>query len=275
MGKLQQKTKARRRLKKPKKIYTNKPFQNTSIKFRIPKPKVERVYKPRVKPSVYVPRNIQLKLWSRKTPLNKWGLPKYVTPKRVMTKRNQIIDTLINRGIKPSDVDAIKHNYKMLLRAMRGYESAKKQSTKDRWMKDIQELSRNYNLLGFTSTTYDNGFKTGNLRGVGGDTKDAQKRREFFFKSAGDDDYQDESGYTFSTIFYSVDEVSRILDSMGGTWEEKVERYPLDVKRLCNNAGYSVDEFREYYVSRQPLGEPDINKVQVKRYESFVARMGK
>lgn len=49
-----------------------------------------------------------------------------------MTKRNQIIDTLINRGIKPSDVDAIKHNYKMLLRAMRGYESAKKQSTKDR-----------------------------------------------------------------------------------------------------------------------------------------------
>lgn len=286
MGKAQQKVKARRRLRKPKKVYTNAPVHKkhaAAWKSR-KKVKVKPTNKPlklkaprksRKAKKATIPRYLQLPLYTRKAKLNRYGMPRYTTPKRVRELRNRVVNTWINRGLKPSDVGAIKHNYAMLLRAMKNYERAKKLSTKEKWLKDIKELSKNANLLGFTSTTYDDatGKKVGHLRGKNADDEETKRIRDFYFRAEDDDDYDDGSGRTFSNaLFYSTDETSDILNKMGGDWDSKVARYADDVIRIVNNTGYEVSEYKEYYVNGKPLGAPDSDKVQLKRFVSYITK---
>lgn len=285
MGQTKERKKARRRLKKPRKFYTNaqvfpsaprginnitgiaKPqrVSKTPSNTGIPKRNTPK----KIVQPVKVPKTIEVRLNTRYTILNKYGLPKGVTPERLKLKQKQVIQSLINRGVKPSEVENVKYNWELLRKAAQYFERSKKQETKDKWKQVISDLSLNIQMLGLSSSTYENGVKKAYLKGTSSDTEEAKRYRQLFAEAKGDDDYAMDDGFTFKGgVFYDIEETDKIISNMGGgSWKVAVVKYGHDVKRLVHNTGYQLRPYADHFINGTPLGEPDAALAPVTKYK--------
>lgn len=268
--------KARRRLKKPRKVYTNANANFGAVKAKQGKQPnynynmwegVEKALKRKIKHSVKVPKTITLRINTKKSVLNAYGLPKGITPNTLRTKHKQMIDSLINKGTRPSDVKNIDANWKTLIKAAQYFNQSKKQETKDKWLKKINDLSRNMTLLGFTSSRYVDGNRIISAKGASEETQESQLNRKRFFEAGDDDDFQDERGGFTNAVVLDYEEIDNIISKMGSNWVEAYHKYGRDMRRLINGAGYSMSEYRQHYVNGTPLGDPSMDLSPIKKYE--------
>lgn len=273
MPSVKERKKARRRIKKPRKIPTNKSGfipHNSKVKIKVNKPKRTKVYNPYrnyYTKGIKIPKVITIKLNTRKSAVNQYGLPKRTTPKVLQTKRNQVINDLINKGIKPSAIKEVRNNWNNLIKAANYYSKAKKPETKRKWQDEINMLSKNILLFGFSSPKYENGVRTASVKTVNPNSETAKKYQELFKKAKGEDDYEDEEGFSFTGgIFYDLETVDSIIMNMaGGSWIGAIMKYGNDVKRIVNNAGYNMTEYRDHFENGTELGTPDLDLVNLKR----------
>lgn len=285
MGQTKERKKARKRLKKPRKFYTNAqvfPHSTRGIntKTGIAKPQKlsryssktgisKRATKTKILQPVKVPKIINVRLNTRYSILNKYGLPKGVTPNILKQKQKQVIQSLINRGVKPSEVDNVRYNWELLRKAAMYFERSKKDETRDKWKKVISDLSLNIQMLGLSSSTYENGVKKAYLKGTSSDSESAKKYRQLYIDAQGEDDYIGDNGLSFKGgVFYDIDETDKIISKMGGgSWTAAVYRYGHDVKRLVNNTGYQMKPYADHFINGTPLGEPDDALAPVTKYK--------
>lgn len=285
MGQTKERKKARRRLKKPRKFYTNAQIftslsKGVNNKTGIAKPQKisrkpnitgisKRLTPQKMVQPIKVPKTISVRLNTKYTILNKYGLPKGVTPERLKTKQKQVIQSLINRGVKPSEIDNVKYNWEMLRKAALYFERSKKQETRDKWGQVISDLSINIQMLGLTSSTYEDGIKKAYLKGTASNTEEAKRYRQLYFDAKGEDDYVGSDGLTFKGgVFYDVDETDKIINKMGGgSWVAAVYKYGRDVKRLVNNTGFQMKPYADHFINGTPLGEPDAALAPVTKYK--------
>lgn len=304
--------KARRRLKKPKKIYTNTPMDKGFGKLKTKR--FEKPYKGghtwaravymdrngtlRVKRSVV--KEIRLPLQKAKSPItsfNKWGLQTGNSPQKIHYLMGQMDAQLISQKIAPhirQQIMAVWQKYKS---AAWGFYRAKDPERQAFHFNVIRQIELNPQLLGLRGTEIKDSQKHGYfinntpyekqvenydyyekwynkmldreivIRDItlhadaqaftDQDTVTEYEDDETLFHELGGASYiKNDPGDWEEYWFYSPETVASIIQNMGG-WHNAQTLYPDDTTRVCNNAGYNVEQMYNHLVHGEKLGAPN------------------
>lgn len=283
--------KARKRLKKPKKIYTNTPLDKGHVKLKQSRGKVPAGFyrsgnRLKVERNNYATLEINVKSFKNKMP-NKWGLAEGMSPQKLRAMHNRMQTLLISQRASPAYREKIQMHWKKYMSASYSYYYSKDEMKKHIALSIINEYERNPFLLGFRAgRKVDDNTRTAYILNVA--TPDQQSKNFDYYdfwaetelNEAGDYiNYElDEDGQLFYTgenantsdvtkfddnydwdviYIYDVDNVVNIVRGMGG-WTNAMSQYPADVSRLCGGAGYHWKQVYDWDVQGKPLPKPNI-----------------
>lgn len=315
--------KARRRLKKPKKIYTNAPpdkgiatlKRNYFDKKKISTRNGLKRYRGGHKwaQAVYISRNGQIRI-KRSTvkeiriPLQKttsdiksfnhWGLQIGNSPQKIHFLMKQMDAHLISQRVAPHIRQQVMSVWQKYKSAAWGFYRAQTPERKSFHFNVIKHIELNPHLLGLrgsqivagqkegyfiNNTPYeqqaknydyyetwynqmlDKEIKIRDLTPMIDNLSDQDEVTEEYNGELDDIEFSWDNGgskYLYNDPgdwqeywFYSPELVESIIANMGG-WTSAQTHYPEDMSRLCNNAGYTVEQMYRHLVHNEPLGPP-------------------